>query len=500
MLSNYKFKTEPLPHQRSLLEETSHLASYAIFWEMGVGKTKLIIDNIGILFLDGQIDGALVVAPNGVDLNWLIDEVPKHLPNEIMARTRLFRFSSKKKGTKWHKAEVKWTREHNGLAFMLMSYDAFMTEEGKEAALLFLEQRKCFYVLDESVSIKSPGAKRTMRIVRTAYRAKYRRILDGYPSPKGAFDLYSQLQFLYKDFWKQHGWDSFAMFKSYFGVFEQSYGKGSQEFEKLIGYTHLDDLNKIVATISSRILKQDVLKLPPKVYLPRYFELSPQQRKLYDELSEEYKLWLDKETLITANLAIVRMLRLQQISCGYLPVGDDEPVHQIEGRNPRAELLEDIIENTSEKTIIWAKYKLDIKLIEDLMRTKNSRNFVTYTGDTDDEERMHAKKIFQEGDAQFFIGTPAAAGIGLTLNAAHNVIYYSNSFNLRHRKQSEDRAHRVGLEHSVNYIDILGNDTIDRAIMLNLASKMDTGDVILGDAPGHDLRSQLKEWLGHEAS
>lgn len=492
---NYKFKTEPLPHQRKLLSETSHLAAYAIFWEMGVGKTKFIIDNIGVLFLEEEIDGALVVAPNGVDLNWLIDEIPKHLPNEIRNKTRLFRFSSKSSGTKWHKAEVKWTREHTGLAFMLMSYDAFMTDEGKEAALLFLEKRRCFYVLDESVSIKTPGAKRTMRIVRTAHRAKYRRVLDGYPSPKGAFDLYSQIQFLDNDFWKRHGWDNFAMFKSYFGVYEQAFGKGSVEFEKLIGYSHLDELNKIIATISSRILKQDVLDLPPKVYLPRYFDLSPQQRKLYNELRDEYRLWLDQDTLVTAGLAIVRMLRLQQISCGYLPVGDDEPVHMIDGKNPRAELLEDFIDKANEKCIIWARYKLDIKIIEDLMRAKNSRNFVTYTGETSDEDRIHAKTAFQNGDAQFFVGTPAAAGIGLTLHAAHDVIYYSNGFNLRHRKQSEDRAHRVGLTHSVNYIDILGNDTIDRAIMLNLAGKMDTSDVILGDVPGHDLRSQLKDWL-----
>lgn len=493
---DYQYKTEPREHQREFLERTADLKYHAAFWEMGCGKSKIMIDNIAYLYLKGNINGALIIAPNGVDLNWLIDEIPAHLPEEVKKKSRVMRFSSKKKGTKTHQAEVKWCREHTGLAWMLMSYDAFMTHEGKEAALLFLEQREAFYVLDESVSIKSPGAKRTMRIVRTAHRAKYRRILDGYPTPKGAFDIYSQIQFLDGDFWRRHGWDNFAMFKAYFGVFEQAFGKGSQEFEKLIGFTHLDELSKIIEPISSRVKKADVLTLPPKIYQPRYFELSPQQRKLYDELKEEYKIWLDKETLITANLAIVRMLRLQQISCGYLPVGEDEPVHRIEGKNPRAELLEELIDNIDDKTIIWARYRLDIELIQDLMRSKKNRSFVTYTGETGDEDRIAAKESFQRGDAQFFIGTPAAAGIGLTLHAAHNVIYYSNSFNLRHRVQSEDRAHRDGLKHPVNYIDLLGLNTIDKAIMLNLMGKMDTADVILGDAPGHDVRSQLKNWLG----
>ncbi len=490
----FNYKIQPRQHQREFLERTAELQFHAVFWEMGAGKSKIMIDNIAYLYQEGLIDGALVVAPNGVDLNWLIDEVPKHMPVHVAKEMRLFRFSSKKKNTKAHKEAVKWCRQHKGLAFMLISYDAFMTDDGKEAALLFLEQRKCFYVLDESVSIKTPGAKRTMRIVRTAHRAKYRRILDGYPTPKGAFDLYSQFQFLHADFWKKYSMDSFSVFKNYFGVFEKSYGNG-HEFEKFIGYKRLDELGKIIAPFTSRVKKADVLDLPPKIYQPRYFELSSQQREMYDQLKSEYMLQLSSGELVTANLAMVRLLRLQQISCGYIPVGEDEPVHRIEGKNPRAELLEELIDSSSEKTIIWARYKLDIELIESIMRKKNSRHFVTYTGDTSDEDRIKAKQDFQLGDAQFFIGTPAAAGIGLTLHAAHNVIYYSNSFNLRERVQSEDRAHRDGLKHSVTYTDILGMNTVDKSIMLNLTGKMDTSDAILGDAPGHDLRVQMQHWL-----
>lgn len=506
-LETYKFKTTPDPHQLEILQNTAHLNAFALFWEMGVAKTKPTIDNIAILFEQNQINGALILAPNGVDLNWLNDEIPKHLPDHIRKESRIFRFSSKKSKSKWHKEEIRWLLQHSphSLAILIMSYDAIMTLEGKEAALNFLDKRTTFYVLDESVAIKTPGAKRTMRIVRTAHRAKYRRILDGLPTPKGAFDIYSQIQFLDADFWKRQGWDNFAMFKSHFGVFEQAWGKGSQEYERLLGFRNLAELSNLIAPISSRLLKSQVLNLPPKVYLPRYFELAPIQRKMYDELENEFRLWLDADTLVTANLAIVRLLRLQQISCGYIPTpptddaqSNPEPMHMIEGPNPRLKMMEEILETNEDKAIIWARYKLDISLLQQLL-TKHKKSFVTYTGDTNDEDREYAREAFQNNpDIQYFLGTPSAAGKGLTLHAAHHSIYYSNSFNLSHRKQSEDRVHRRGLEHSATYIDLLGNDTVDKRIMLNLCEKMNTSDAILGDAPGLDLRSQLSQWLNHE--
>lgn len=507
---NYTPLTTPTPHQQRILNETAHKQYFALFWEMGCGKTKTMIDNIAYLYQQKEINGALIIAPNGVDLNWFSDEIPKHLPTAIKQNSRIFRFTTKKSGTKHHKEQVKWLIDESQtrLSWLIMSYDAIMTPLGKEAALTFLEKRQCFYVLDESACIKTPGAKRTMRITRTAYRAKYRRILDGYPAPNGAFDLYSQIDFLDSSFWAKHGHSSPAAFRSYFGVFEQKHNhKTHHDYNLLLGYQHLDELKALIAPISSRLLKSDVLNLPPKIYLPRYFELSPEQRKLYDELKENFLIWLNTDTLVTASLAITRLLRLQQISCGYLPTpitndntpDQHEPLYTIPGPNPRLSLLESLLANDATgKSIIWCRYRLDIKLIQKLL-TENNYNFVTYTGETDDADRTTAKLNFQNptSNTQFFLATPSAAGIGLTLHAAHNVFYYSNSFNLRERKQSEDRAHRQGLTHSVNYIDLLGNNTTDKQIMKNLTTKMSVSDTILGDnaSTGHDIRGQLKHWL-----
>lgn len=497
--SNHPWKTKPLKHQKHWLEQTAELPYFAFFWEMGCGKSKVYIDNIAYLYQKKLINGAVVIAPNGVDINWEIDEIPKHMPEVVAKEMRLLRFQTRSSRTKWHKAEVKWHREHTGLPFLIMDYDAFMTDEGKEAALLFMEEREAFYGLDESVSIKTPKAKRTQRVTRTAWRAKYKRILDGYPTPKGAFDLYSQLKFLDDDFWKYHQWDSAEAFRSYFGRYsvpQKNYSTGT-DYQVLLGYQNLEELNQIIAPISSRLLKKDVLDLPEKVYEPRYFELTAKQREMYDELLEEYKLWVDSDTLVTANLALVRELRLQQITCGYIPTGEDEPVHMIPGKNPRLELLEAEVERQNEKAIIWGNWNLDVNLILDMLKSKK-RKIVTYLRHNTDEEKIRAKHELQEGDADFFVSTQQMGGIGLTLHSAHRALYYTNLYNLRMRKQSEDRIHRQGLRHTAVYTDLFGKNTRDRKIVMNLCGKMNTGDIILGDEPGNDLRGVLKNWVEDE--
>jgi SNF2 family DNA or RNA helicase len=496
---DYTYKVAPRNHQREFLEQHAETKAFAIHWEQGTGKTKVAIDNIAYLYLKGKIDGALIVAPNGIDLNWIIDEIPTHLPDNVKSQSRVFRYNTKKAKTNSHKENVKWCREHTGLAWMTMSYDAFMTEDGKVAALKFLETRKVFYVLDESTRIKSPGAKRTQRIVRTAWRAAYRRTLTGTPMPNGAFDIYKQMEFLDPDIWVRNNLESLAAFKSYFGVFaEAQVGRTSDgntyDYQRCVGYKNLEELNKLIAPISSRKLKRDVLDLPPKIYQPRYFDLSPKQQEFYKQMKEEFHIWLNEQTLVTANLAMVRILRLQQISCGYLPTGTDEPVHMIPGGNPRLELLEELIEDFTDKAIIWARYRLDIDLIAELLK-KKQLSYAIYDGRTTDEELVQAKQEFQKGNLQFFISNPAKGSEGITLHAAKTVIYYSNSFNLQHRLQSEDRAHRDGLKHAVNYIDLLGKDTIDKRILENLCGKMDTSDIVLGDTPGVDIRTQLSSWL-----
>lgn len=486
---DFPHRQKPFDHQRKILEDTWNLPIYALFWEQGCGKSKPILDNAALLYKLGEIDCLLVAAPNGVHRNWIEDEVPTHLIDEVRQQTHCFFYQTHRSGTKWHKQAVKEAINHKGLLIFAISYDAVMTEEGRITIWNILKKRRCFYTLDEATRIKAPRAKTAIRFVASGKYAPYRRILTGTPIANSPFDVYNQVKFLDENFWKKYELDDFSIFKNHFGIWKHIETE-QHNFNKLVGFRRLEELHDILKTISSRLLKDDVLDLPPKLYNKRYFEFTAEQRRLYNEMRDEFMTVLDSGVPVYGELAIVRMLRLHQISRGYIPVDKGEPVHMIGEKNPCLDLMREIAADLPHPAIIWVRFQKDADLIMDFMR-KDNRKAVRYDGPVPDDERARNKRAFQDGTAKFFVANPAAASEGLTLTAAKTVCYYSQDFNYKNRKQSEDRAHRIGQDQNVNYIDLLGrNDgakTIDDYMVKNLTKKDEAASIVLGD--------DLKEWL-----
>lgn len=568
----YEFKTDPFDHQREEWERSREEEARAIFWEQGTGKSKLTIDTACWLWMRGLIDGVLVVAPNGVHRNWVEKEIPDHVPDDIMKSVRAFHYQSPKADTKWHKRAVRDVINHQGFAWLTISYDAFVTANGKRALIDFFDERRLLYVLDEGHYIKNPDAERTRSILRSAKYAPYRRILTGTPIAQGPFDVYSQVKFLVEDYWKKADLSTYTEFKTHFGVFDKvwnphvtrAFNSRTKRWEAcqgarvdvLKGYRRLDELNTLLQPVSSRVTKEDVLDLPPKLYNKRYFAMTPEQAKLYRQLRDEYIVWLELgglekeveelgavpvpdacptclgekeveadgfiypcpdcsgvddlglggDTPVIAALAITRLLRLQQITCGYIPTDDEaEPLYRIPGTNRRLELLCDLLEEQQSKTIVWARFQMDITLIMEELARRGIRA-VRYDGLVSDDERAEAKALFQgeralydrgqvvgretipeEEQARVFVGNPAAGATGLTLTEAKTVIYYSNSFKLIDRLQSEDRAHRIGQTNSVLYVDLVAEDSVDEKVVEALRNKFNVASQITGD--------RLKDWL-----
>jgi len=481
-----EFKTQPMIHQLAELEVSRDLPARALFWSMGTGKTWLVINTAARLFHREEIDGMLVVTPSGVQDVWLLDEIPRHLPDDVPRRLLAYRTRSAL--TAWHRGECAALQEATGaLTVLAMSYDALVTKEGRRTAEAFLRRRRCILVLDESHRIKTPGAQRTRIATQLAALAPYRRILTGTPSPNSPFDLYSQLRFLQRDFWVPYGFASAEAFRTYFGIMEpRSFGRG--RFMQVVGYRHLDQLQKIVGRIASRIAKEDVLDLPPKTYQRRYFDLGDEQRRVYDDLRREFEAWLDSGERVEAPLAITRLVRLQQVSSGFLPLeGIDVPSKKF-NPNPRLTTLRDLLEDVEGQALIFARFTRDIDAICEALGDLAVR----YDGATDEAGRLDARRRFQAGEVRYLVGNPAVAGLGIDLTAASTVIYYSNSFNLAHRLQSEDRAHRIGQTRPVTVIDLVARDTIDVKIVDALLQKYDLMSQVTGDA--------LRRWYyGQEA-
>ena len=481
----YHFHTDPFKHQLDEWKASRGFRAYAAFWEQGTGKSKFHIDTTGYLWSEKEITAAIVVAPNGVHRNWITDELPTHMPPSIPLEA--FAFKGESSSAKWHQKKIRDLVGFDGLAFLAISYDAWMTKAGKQAVWDIMRKRPTILGLDECHRIKTPSAKRTQSILQGGKHAKYRRVMSGTPVSNGPFDIYSQIKFLDPLFWRRElEIDSFTSFKAFFGIFEKGWnqhlnnGEGG-EYDSLVGYQNLDELAKAIKGISSRITKDEVLDLPEKLYTKRYYEMAPEQRRIYEEVEKEFMAWLESGELVTAELAITRMLRLQQVLCGYIPVdGEKEPRELIDrANNPRIKLLKETMEDVNGKTIIWARWTRDIDMIMEVLKA-DGRNPVRYDGQVSGDARQRAKDAFKKGDATDFVANSQMSE-GLTLNEATTTIYYNNSYKLVDRQQTEDRNHRIGQTNHVTYVDLICPGTRDEHVIDALIAKLDVAAVILGD-------------------
>jgi SNF2 family DNA or RNA helicase len=238
-------------------------------------------------------------------------------------------------------------------------------------------------------------------------------------------------------------------------------------------------------TFSYRVLKEDCLDLPEKIYMKREIELSPEQKKVYKQMKEEALATLNGKQITTMTV-LTQLMRLQQITCGHF-VADDGTTQEIKGN--RLNELMDILDEVEGKAIIWAHWQKDIQIIKAaLIKEYGPGSVVDYYGLTPQDQRQKNKDAFQnDSKVRFFVGTPQTGGYGITLTAASTVIYYSNGYDLEKRIQSEDRAHRIGQKKSVTYVDILAEDTVDEKIVKSLRKKINIASKVMGE--------ELKLWI-----
>ena len=478
-IERYPFKNKPFEHQRKYLERFWKRPVAALFADMGTGKSFMVINNIAMLYDVGKINSALVIAPKGVYRNWVDQELPKHLPDHIISRTALWTPSPRKA----EKAELDnlWEVTED-LKILVMNVEALSTAKGMEYAKRFAMFTKCFMVIDESTTIKTPTAKRAKNVVKVGTHALYRRIMTGSPVTRSPMDLYQQCDFLSNDCLDS---PSFYAFRARYAILIEKH-MGSHSFKKIVGYRKLDELKEKLDRFSYRITKEECLDLPPKVFVKREVQLTKEQMKAYEEMKTLALAMFDKGLTTTVN-ALTQLMRLHQITCGHSKLDDGT---EISIPTKRTEELLSVIEETSGKVIIWANYRHDIESIKlELQKEYGMAAVGTYYGDTDEEERRRVVREFQdpESELRFFVGNPRTGGYGLTLTAASTVVYYSNSFDLEVRLQSEDRAHRIGQTKSVTYVDLMVPGTIDEKIVKALRDKIDIANEVLGE--------EMKEWL-----
>ena len=475
----YKFKTKPYAHQLKALELSWDKTYFAYFMEMGTGKSKVLLDNIAMLYDQGKINGVLIVAPKGVYKNWYEGEIPTHLVDHIKYTSVLWQAMINQK----QQNELdKLFEPGEDLHIVMMNVEAFSTKKGVEFAAKFLRCHRTMMAIDESTTIKNPDAKRTKHICSLADYAPYKRILTGSPVTKSPLDLYKQCEFLKKELL---GHTSYYTFRTRYAKMSTA-NFGGRSVQIVTGYQHLSELSEKLKPFSYRVLKDDCLDLPPKTFIKRTIQLTPDQKKIYLQMKNLALAQMNGKMMSTATV-LTQLMRLQQITCGHF-TADDGTIQDVDSNRIRE--LMDVLDEIEGKVVIWAHWQRDVnRIIRDISKKFGENSYVDYYGLTPMKNRQENIKKFQDPNSsvKYFIGTPQTGGYGITLTAASNMIYYSNGYDLEKRQQSEARIDRIGQHFPMTYIDIMCENTVDERIVKALKKKVDIASQIMGE--------ELKAWI-----
>jgi len=409
---NYKFKTKPYKHQLTALEKSWNKENFAYFMEMGTGKTKVLIDNLAMLYDKGKVDGALIIAPKGVVKTWYEQELPTHLADHIDNVTVLWQANI----TKGQQEKLNSVLQNEtSLHILIMNVEALSTDKGVNFARKFLLSHNTLMAIDESTTIKNPSAKRTKNIIAIGKQAKYRRIMTGSPITKNPLDLYSQCEFL--DPWLLD-FASYYAFRNRYAEMKTMNVRG-RSIQVVNKFRNLSELSDTVKTFSDRVLKEDCLDLPPKNWIKRHIILTADQRKIYEQMKKHALATLNGKVTTTMTV-LTQLMRLHQITCGHFTA--DDGTTQLIPNNRITELM-NILEETDGKVIIWANYQRDVNLIiKNVVDKYGEDSIVDYYGLTPQEDRQDNIRKFQNGpECRFLIGTPQTGGYGITLTKANTV-------------------------------------------------------------------------------
>jgi SNF2 family DNA or RNA helicase len=485
-----------MDHQLTYLEVSARKRNFALFAEMGTGKTWMTMADAERLFLEGLIEAMVVFAPKGPHSNWVLREIPTHMSVPTICHSWDGPIKTKRQKASMERLYAKqYEGEERKLRVLSVNFEMMLTESGREVVDKFVTTYKTLAVCDESKKIGNPKAKRTIYCIEAARKATARRILSGKPLAKAPMDLYSQFDFLKEGLL---GTKSYRAFVAEFAVLLDPRSPKMMGLIKKMGpkaawaqvvdtdeagnkmYRNLDKLYNLTQPHTFRVRKSDVLNLPPKVYEVRPFELSEKQRKVYDELQADYS-YVSKSAGPQSFEAIAARQKMKQVTSGFIYVqGQLELIAADE--NPRMEAFLDVVDDLEGQFIVWAIYKEEIRQIIEKLNEQGITT-VEYHGDISDDDREKAIDDFQAGKYTAFVCNKAAYA-GITLTAAQTSIYYSCDFDNDIRSQSEDRNHRIGTKgDSVLYIDLIAENTIDEDAAQSRQSKNAIADHVIDGIP-----------------
>jgi len=457
----FQFKIEPWAHQRIEFEASKDLKARALLWQMRTGKTKVVIDTAAHLFIENKIDAVLIVTRSGVHSNWVRKEIPKHCPVPYDAEWwDAERYSSRSYHERLHELLT-----CESLIFFAVNNESFIKSRAQSFINSLLKLR-VMLVVDEVHDFRKPGSKRSRLARQLAKHCIYRRTMTGTNNGNCPLGNWAQFEILSKG---ALGYETYGPFEREYATFEQG-RSGNHVFKILDSYQNLEKMQQSIDKWASTITRRECPDLPPLV--TSSFDIRPSnlQRDFYRRLKRDFEVRLNDGSILTAEEAGVRRLKLQQVLSNFM-IDESGQVHTIdENHNTRLDGLMIQLEDAEDKVIVWCRFKKDISNVASRLRLEQIE-FVEYHGDIGKEDRFQAETKFKEDpDCKVFLGQPQAAGLGLDLSAASTIVWYSHTDDIVVRDQANERATEKGAS-SVAVITLVVPDSVDEDILSNLNSK-----------------------------
>ena len=474
MTDDLTLKTVPMGHQQRGYDLYKGERAFGLLWEQGTGKTKTLLDHAAYAHHRGIIDCLVVIAPLGVHANWVIEEIPIHLATKDYAAWIYYN----SKGKKWEKDFVEFIDKDNNrdkLKIVCFPTEGFSRAKKQFVSLEYLlRTHNCMGIIDESDDIGNPTAKRTKYLLKQAPRFLVRRIATGTPVDSKPLSAWAQMQFLSPSILRQ----DFYSFRARYSIMKEKVVvvNGKERIQKFaVSHRNLDKLGDILRDHTDRVLKEDCLDLPEKVYQTVPLEMGKEQANYYQEMMDRaFYILEESDTFVYAKNALDMMGKLSRITGGFsekgVPVSD----------NPKIKWLKANIDKYTSTTdlIVWCRYRDEIDAVVEAL---GKDRCVPIHGGVTGEARDEAKKLFQTDEQYDVLVTNKTMSRGHTLINASNNIFYSNSYSLRDRRQAEDRTHRKGQTSRCLYVDLICLNTIDEGVLKALKDKRDVSDLVLGD-------------------
>ena len=458
-------KARPYAHQQAAFDfacsmfgldgSPQRARGIAFLMQMGCGKSLTAIGTAGMLYQTGKVTRILVVSPLSITGVW----------QDEFSRYADFPYSmTVLKGSSAHREEELSKIPDEGLQVVVTNYEsAWRTED----ALLAYDAD--LIIADEGHKMKENRSRQSKGMQKLGDRARYKLLLTGTVITNRELDVFSQYRFLDSSIFGT----SFYVFRNrYFDM--TGYGNHIPVFRRCMG----DDFLQKMHSIAYRVRKDECLDLPDISEETRYVELEKDAMDRYRELEKESYTELNGADVSAVNV-LTKILRLSQLTGGHLT---DDTGNSSEVSCAKLDALSDIIDTAMEeeqKIVIMARFVPEMDQIE-AMLGKKGIGYACIRGGVKDRDG-EVRKFQNEPSCRVFMGQIAAAGLGITLTAAHTMVFYSLDYSMSNFEQAKARIHRISQKNDCLYIYLTAKGTIDGRVLRALRKKQDLAKALVDD-------------------